>query len=120
MPVRLFDSSVIKWPDLETVLQALDSWVVDCAQERGELLKAGYFGSYARGNWGVGSDLDLILIVDSSNKPFPQRGLDWDTSLLPVPADVVVYTLEEWHRMLAQDERFIRMIEKEARWFYHR
>ena len=25
------------------------------------------FGSYARGDWGVGSDLDLVIILDSSD-----------------------------------------------------
>jgi uncharacterized protein len=50
MPVKSFTSSVIKWPDLEAVLHALNTWVKKYAQERRELLKAGYFGSYARGD----------------------------------------------------------------------
>jgi uncharacterized protein len=120
MPVKSSASSVIKWPDLEAVLHALNIWVKKYAQERRELLKAGYFGSYARGDWGVGSDLDLIMIVSGSNKPFSQRRLDWDTSRLPVPTDILVYTLEEWHKMLADDKRFIRMIKDEACWFFSR
>jgi hypothetical protein len=66
MPVRSLNSSVFKWPDRNAVHQALLTWVDQQAQEKSELLRAGYFGSYARWDWGVGSDLDLILIVEHS------------------------------------------------------
>jgi uncharacterized protein len=46
--------------------------------------------------------------------------LDWDTSRLPVPTDILVYTLEEWHKMLTDDKRFIRMIKDEVRWIFSR
>jgi uncharacterized protein len=84
------------------------------------LLRAGYFGSYARGDWGVGSDLDLILIVSSSDQRFDQRGLDWDISHLTVPVDVLVFTGEEWGKMAAEKERFYLMIEDEAVWVFER
>jgi predicted nucleotidyltransferase len=40
-----------------------------------EVVRVGYFGSYARGDWGVGSDLDLIIIVDRSDEPFARAVL---------------------------------------------
>lgn len=51
----------------------------------------GYFGSYARGDWGIGSDVDRVALVARCARPFAQRPLDFDTSGLPVPADLLVY-----------------------------
>ena len=67
----------------------------------------GYFGSYARGDWGVGSDLDLVVIVDDSPEPFERRAARWDATGLPVPADVLVYTRAEWERLSARPREVV-------------
>ena len=64
MPVRSLNSSVFKWPDHATVDKAVRSWAQAEAKRHPELQRLGYFGSYARGDWGVGSDLDLVAVVD--------------------------------------------------------
>lgn len=120
MPVRSLNSSVFKWPDLNTVHLALLSWVEEQAKERPELLRVGYFGSYARGDWGVNSDLDLICIVENSQTPFWQRPIEWDLTNLPVPTDMLVYTREEWDSMAERGERFYQVIQQEAVWVYER
>jgi len=102
MPVRSLTSSVIKWPDARTVAAAVRRWARNIAADHPEVVRIGYFGSYARGNWGVGSDVDLIVIVSTAERPFGDRGRDWGTLDLPVPADVVVYTEEEWASMKAR------------------
>ncbi len=61
MPVRSLNSSVLKWPSRKTVDRAVRSWTAEQVQQRPEIVRLGYFGSYARGDWGVGSDLDLIV-----------------------------------------------------------
>ena len=66
MPVRSLNSSVLKWPDAKTVDAAARRWAEKIAQDKKYVLKIGYFGSYARGDWGVGSDLDLIIIVENN------------------------------------------------------
>ena len=63
MPVRSLNTPVLKWPDKNTVDQAVRSWSIEQALRRPELKRIGYFGSYARGDWGVGSDLDLIAVL---------------------------------------------------------
>ncbi len=81
-------------------------------------MRIGFFGSYARGDWGVGSDLDLILIVDRTGERFERRAVSWDTTALPVPADVVVYSASEWEGMAGS--RFAETIRREAVWVYER
>jgi predicted nucleotidyltransferase len=63
MPVRSLSSSVLKWPDGHSVDQAIRLWTQKVLQHRDDVLRVGYFGSYARGDWGVGSDLDVIIIT---------------------------------------------------------
>lgn len=89
-------------------------------QQRPDVVQIGYFGSYARGDWGVGSDLDLCILVEKSQVPFARRSAEWDTNILPVPTDVCVYTQIEWADMARQAGRFYRHIMREAVWVYHR
>lgn len=117
MPVRLLSSSVLKWPDEQMVEKALRVWVERMVQGRGDVLRIGYFGSYARGDWGVGSDLDLVIVVEHSKQPFFRRSIEWDTTLLPVPVDILVYTQDEWQRLHRQG-RFYQTMKRETVWVY--
>jgi predicted nucleotidyltransferase len=94
-------------------------WAQQVARERPEVLRIGYFGSYARGDWGVGSDVDLVLIVDRADEPFVRRGASWDATDLPVPADLLVYTKAEWEALLGRG-RFGRSLAAETVWVYAR
>jgi predicted nucleotidyltransferase len=76
--------------------QAARQWAVQMARLRPDVVRIGYFGSYARGDWGPGSDLDLAVIVEREDRPFERRSARWDMTSLPVPADLLVYTAAEW------------------------
>ena len=117
MLVRLLNSSVLKWPDVRTVDRAIRQWAAEAGHKRPEALRIGYFGSYARGKSGVGSDLDVLIIVKSSDKAFERRGLDWDVAELPVPVDVLVYTKDEWESLRKQG-RFHSTVTQEIIWVY--
>lgn len=118
--MRSSSSSVFKWPDPESVLSAARRWADHEARTRPGLLKLGYFGSYARGESGVGSDLDWVAVVESSDAPFIGRGAAFDLLDLPVPAEIVVYTRDEWLRLLASGSRFARVMRSEAVWLVDR
>ena len=49
-----------------------------------------------------------------------ERSLDWPTEALPVPVDLLVYTLSEWKQMQAEGGRFGRTLRAEARWLVGR
>ena len=95
MPVRSLTTSVLKWPTQAEVIKAVADWASSISRNDSNIRKIGYRGSYANGNWGVGSDVDLIVIVESTPHDFLTRGRGYDATGLPVPADLLVYTVEE-------------------------
>lgn len=120
MPVRFLRSSVLKWPDKTTVHQSACAWAKRVAEENPTVARIGYIGSYARGDWGVGSDIDLILVVERTDRPFVERALAFDTASLSVPADVRVYTQDEFESLLASGTRFGKVLREETVWVFDR
>ena len=118
MPVRLLTSSVLVWPKKEEVDAAIHEWAQSEAREHPELTAVGYFGSYARGDWGVGSDLDVILVVERFSRSPSGRAFNWDGRSLPVPVDFFIYNLNEWKKIEKKQNRFSRMLVTETRWVY--
>lgn len=86
-PVRSLTSSVLRWPERSEVEAAVQAWASSATERHPELLRLGVFGSYARRDAGVGSDLDLVAVVESSERLFERRGAEWDLTELPVPAE---------------------------------
>jgi len=80
------------------------------------LQRLGYFGSYARGDWGVGSDVDLVAIVADAAEPVERRSLDWNLTTLPVPAEILVYTEMEWRALVSGGGRFAQTLAREVVW----
>lgn len=117
MPVRSLNSSVLKWPDRTTVHRAVQTWARRLMSEHHKLRRIGYFGSYARGDWGVGSDLDVVIIVDAADGPFEERLSTVDATELPVPADVLMYTIDEWNELQG---RMREVLQREVVWVAER
>jgi predicted nucleotidyltransferase len=113
------NSSVLKWPSIEIVHNAAKRWSERIAYEKPEILRIGYFGSYAKGNFGVGSDLDLLILIHHAQQPFERRGATLDLSELPVPADLHIYSIAEWNSM-DKTSRFYQTLSKETVWIYTR
>lgn len=116
MPAQSSTSSVKRWPTADSVLTALREWARRQADARPELAALGFFGSYARGDNGFGSDLDLVAVVERSDLPRMERNRDWPFERLPVPADLLVFTVDEWDRMMERGGRFARVMETEVVW----
>lgn len=118
MPVRSSISSVLKWPNREAVDATARAWIAQLASAKPDLARLGYFGSYATGDWGVGSDLDLVAIITASPRPFHERGREWDLTALPVPAEILVYTEAEWQDLVARGDRFARVLSTQVVWIH--
>lgn len=120
MPVRSSSSSVFGWPNRAEVERAPTCWAEREATSRSELLRVGYFGSYARDEEGVGSDIDVVLVVARSTLPPDRRAIEWDLRALPVPADLTVFTPAEWQGLLKKERRYARTLRSETIWVYER
>ena len=116
MPVPSSTSSVKLWPTPDVVLRALGGWAARQVQRRPELAALGYFGSHARGDTGFGSDLDLVAVVEHSDAPRMERGRDWPYERLPVPADLLIFTVDEWQAMMQRGGRFASVMKDEVVW----
>ena len=116
MPVRSLGSSLMRWPAREEVLRKAREWAEGL--ELPGLLAVGVFGSYARGEAGVGSDLDLVLLVRESPLPFAQRSTQLPLETLPVPAEALVYTPAEWQALSQRSPRFFHTLLREAVWVW--
>jgi len=119
MPVRSLSSCVLKWPDAQTVHASMLQWARTVTERGGDVVAVGYIGSYARGDWSVGSDVDIIVVRKECPVPWIARSADYDTRHLPVPADVLVYSLDEWRRTEGRG-RFGRTLREEVVWVWGR
>ena len=115
MPVRSLTSSLLRWPSREAVRAAVVRWAQEAANRNRSIRRIGYFGSCARGDWGVGSDVDLVLVLDDAAAAAEAR---IDTADLPVPADVLVFAESAWQDRLRRRDRFAQVLRSETVWVF--
>lgn len=90
---------MLRWPTAAEVFAEAERWAVLQRRDHADLLAVGVFGSYGRGDAGVGSDLDLLLILKECSEPIWDRLRRWDTGSLPLACDLLVYSLAEWRSL---------------------
>jgi predicted nucleotidyltransferase len=105
--------------DKEKVGKALDDFVRDL-RARPEVLQVIAFGSWIRGESVPGSDVDLVIILASSDKRFLDRIPQYTPSHFPVGVDIFPYTQVEVERMRAEDHPFLRTVLREGRELFAR
>jgi predicted nucleotidyltransferase len=118
MPVRSLNTPLLKWPERASVEADLRAWVADAAVRHPDAIRIGVFGSFARGEWAFGSDLDLLVIVRDADTPIVERSNAWETSSLPVPVDLLLYAQSDWERLQDTPSRFRDTLAREARWLW--
>ena len=116
MPVSSPLGSVLRWPSAAEVLEAAALWAARQRSAHGDLLAVGVFGSYGRGDAGVGSDLDLVLILQECTDPLWERLRRWDTGSLPLACDLLVYSLPEWCSLPGWNPRLAKALHHDCRW----
>lgn len=120
MPVRSLTQSLLRWPEPEQILNQVRLWAAQVAVEHPSLQRVALFGSYGRGDAGVGSDLDLLLIDAASSGPQHQRLLAWPLAELPLSCDALVLTPTEHGELLASGSAMAAALQRDSRWLWHR
>ncbi len=88
--------------DVEAVRGRLAAYVRRLSADQ-NVLAIVLFGSLAGGNYTAGSDADLLVVLDTSDRPFHERLAAYVTAELGLPADVFVDTVGEVEQMVAED-----------------
>jgi hypothetical protein len=109
---------VQRWPAAAEVLEQAGSWAVKQQRCHPDLVAVGVFGSYGRGTAGVGSDLDLLLILQRCDEPIWERLRRWDTRALPLACDLLVYSLEEWRSLPQWNPKLAQALLNDTRWLW--
>lgn len=94
----------IFWVDKEALARFLED-LTAYYQRFPEVEAVILFGSLAKGEFSVGSDVDLLLVLRESPLPFPDRIPAYLPDRAPVDVEVFPYTVDEIRRgqSLAQE-----------------
>lgn len=88
-------SVVVKSVDADAVRRAADEWAGRLLATRSDVEEIVVFGSFAKGTYTPGSDLDVFILLSRSDKPFRDRIPDLLPDAFPVGMDLFPYTWEE-------------------------
>jgi len=116
MPRRSLSSVRVISVDWTAVRSGLARWAEGLVREDPNVLGVLLYGSLARDDHVPGSDADLLVVVESSPHPSRERPEHLPSPLVPIPADVIVYTKRELRRFLGEGLPFLRRALREGRW----
>lgn len=81
--------------------------MLQLANGRPEVRRIVLFGSFARGDGGPSSDVDLLIVISKSTLSFLDGIASYMPSHFPVGVGVFPYTEEELQQMLDQKNFFV-------------
>lgn len=106
-----------------TLPESVKNRIVSKITEKFNVKNIILFGSYAQGNAGQDSDIDILILLDE-NGITPtymekiKKRMTVSNLLLDIeestPVDILIYTKDEWQKLLDADTSFVRRINKEG------
>lgn len=88
-------SVVVKWVDAAAVRRAVDAYAARLLSSRPDVEEVVVFGSFEKGDYAPGSDVDVFVILASADKPVRERVPELLPGAFPVGVDVFPFTREE-------------------------
>jgi predicted nucleotidyltransferase len=83
------------------VRRAADDWAMRLLNHRPEVDEIIVFGSFARGTFVPGSDLDVVIVLRESERQFRDRIPEYLPGSFPVGMDLLPYTRTELETTVA-------------------
>lgn len=114
MPVRSLNSAVFKWPSRDEVLVAARQWAGELLRGHPSVERILCVGSCARGDWGVGSDLDIIIVLSDCDLSPVERNAQYEPQDMPVPVDLMIFTRTEWASLRERCPGLYQRLEEEG------
>jgi predicted nucleotidyltransferase len=97
----------VTFTNREQIFKALENLIQEWTQQHPELEQVILFGSFARGDYFPGSDIDVLLVLEKSDQPLLNRIRKFLPSHFPVDIDVFPYTRDEIQRMINDPHNLI-------------
>lgn len=97
----------VTYLDRDAVGRALNAHVSDLTTRHPEIEEIVLFGSMVTGTPVPGSDVDLLVVLTTSDRRFIDRIPAFLPSRFPVDVDVFPYTREELERMKREGNHFV-------------
>ncbi len=98
----------VTWLDQPAARAELLRAVQELVRRRPEIERVVLFGSLATGRAVPGSDADLLIILKSSDRPFPERIPIYTPDVRQIGVDVFPYTQAELEHLLASRSSFVK------------
>lgn len=117
---KSYHSVKIEYFDKRRVSKSLDKFVKDLSQKNPEIEKIIVFGSFVRDECVPGSDIDLLIVLNKSNKDFLGRIPKYMPVKFPIGIDVFPYTSEEIKKMLDEGNFFLKKAFNEGKAIFNR
>jgi len=89
-------SARVRYTEPELIRNAVRDYARDLRNGHPEIRAIRWFGSWVRGDAGVGSDVDLCIIVERSDVPRRERAMDFLPRIFPVGIDLFIFTVAEF------------------------
>jgi predicted nucleotidyltransferase len=86
---------VVKSVDERAVRRAMDAYAARLFDLHPNIAEIVVFGSFERGTWAPGSDLDVLVILSSSDRPVHERVVELLPGAFPVGLDLFPFTRAE-------------------------
>jgi predicted nucleotidyltransferase len=101
----------VRYADPERIRKAVRSYAHDLRTTHREILSLRWFGSWIKGTASVGSDVDLCVIIDRSDKPRRERIPDFLPRTFPVGIDLFIFTEGEFAKLATEHPSLFQVIE---------
>lgn len=117
MPRRFLNTVVVKSVDAALVRRAMDAYAERLLASHPEIEEIVVFGSFMKGTYAPGSDLDVFIVLSSADQPVRDRIPSLLPGAFPVGVDLFPFTREE----IADREPAPLLDEvRRSPWRYHR
>jgi uncharacterized protein len=97
----------VTFTNREQILKALKNLIQEWTQQHPELEQVILFGSFARGDYFPGSDVDVLLILEKSDQPVLNRIREFLPTHFPVDIDIFPYTRDEIQRIITDPHSLV-------------
>jgi len=118
MPRRSSNSVKVRYALSKAKVEKILSAYLDRLQTKYDLRLAILFGSYAKGSYSFGSDIDVLIVASDLPKDLNKRFSALLDLELPIQIQTFGYTIEEFTKMLEEEHPLITEVLSKGKVLY--